>query len=104
MGKKQDIAQLVNLLAKSLRHRIGAIVNENEFYAQKYAKDSEVIMKEAEKVALRHNWNKEDRARIEAELKVKLKKELEEKKFINERKFELMPKEIGRALRKLGIE
>ena len=71
MGKKDDIEQLANLMSKSLRHKIGSIVNENEIYAERYAKDAEGIMKEAEKVVSRQNWNSYDKAEIKKILRKK---------------------------------
>ncbi|MBI5065721.1 hypothetical protein HZA97_05790 [Candidatus Woesearchaeota archaeon] len=103
MSKTSAIKELTNLLTKSLRHKIGSIVNENEFYANKYAKDAEVILKHAEKVALEHSWNEEDKKTIKVQLKKKLKKELEEKNFINNKKFEMMEEEINETLKELDL-
>lgn len=33
MEKKKDINELTNLMSKALRHKIGSIVNKDEFYA-----------------------------------------------------------------------
>jgi hypothetical protein len=43
MSKIKTTKELVNLLAIALRHKIGSIVNSNEIYAQKYARDAEVL-------------------------------------------------------------
>ena len=91
-------------MSKALRHRIGAIVNKNEIYAERYAKDAEGIMKEAEKVIHRQNWNNYDKSEIKEILKRKLKKELEEKDFLDNRKFEIMDEEMNKALKGFGIE
>src|SRR3989344_966982 len=40
MGKNNDIQQLINLLAKSLCHRIGSMVNNTQVYAKKYYLES----------------------------------------------------------------
>lgn len=103
MGKNKDIQELTNLMSKALRHRIGSIVNRDEFYSGQYAKDAENIMKEAEKVMLRHNWNKDDKAEIKELLKEKLRKELEEKDFLDDKKFDIMEEEITEALKRLGL-
>ncbi len=95
--------ELTNLMSKALRHKIGSIVNKDEFYAGKYAKDAENIMREAEKVMLRHNWNKYDKAEVKEQLTAKLRKELEEKEFICNKKFGLMEGEINTALKELGL-
>ena len=103
MGKKDDIEQLINLMSKALRHKIGSIVNENEIYATKYAKDAENIMKEAEKIANKQNWNSYDKEKIKEKLRKKLEKELKEKDFLDNKKFDLMNEEIDKALRVFEI-
>ena len=104
MGKKDDIAQLTNIMAVSLRHRIGALVNNDDFYAEKYAKDAEHIMKEAERVLKRQHWNADDKIRIKEALSIKLHKELEEKEFLHEKKFEVMDEHIQKALQGFGLD
>lgn len=103
MSKKQSISELTNLLTKSLRHKIGAAVNENEFYASKYSKDYEIIFKQAEKVAVKNFWSSEDKKEIKEQLNKKLKKELTQKIFINNKKFNIMDEEINSALKKLSL-
>ena len=104
MGKNKDINELTNLMSKALRHKIGSIVNKDEFYAAKYAKDAENIMKEAEKVLLRQNWNSYDKARIKEQLRIKLRKELGQKDFLDNKKFEIMDSEIEKALRGFDLD
>lgn len=104
MGKRDDIEELTNLMSKSLRHKIGSIVNENEIYSQRYAKDAEAIMKEAERVVSRQNWNNNDKNEIKEKLRKKLKRELEEKDFLDNKKFEIMDDEINKALGEFGLE
>ncbi len=103
MGKKDDINELTNLMSRALRHKIGSIVNKDELYAGKYSKDSEVLMKEAENVLERRNWNREDKIRIKEELRKKLFKELEEKDFINNKKFDIMDEEMEKALKEFRL-
>ena len=103
MGKNKDIQELINLMTKALRHKIGSIVNKDEFYANKYAKDAEVIMKEAEKVLLRQNWNNYDKVKIRGQLKAKLLKELEQKDFLDNKKFEIMDEEINNAMKEFYL-
>ena len=52
MSKTKTIHELANILAVALRHKIGSIVNSNEVYAQKYARDYETLLKEAEKIVV----------------------------------------------------
>lgn len=104
MGKNKDIEELANLMTKALRHKIGSIVNKDEFYAAKYAKDAEVFMKEAEKVLLRRNWNRYDKEKIKEQLKIKLQKELEEKDFLDSKKFDIMDEELNKALKDLDLD
>ena len=103
MGKKHDVDELTTLLSKSLRHSIGAFVNREEFYANRYAKDSEVLLREAEKVMEKRSWNKEDIVEVRELLKKKLRKELEEKTFIGDEKFDVMDAEIDAVLKRLGL-
>jgi len=103
MSKKRIISELTNILAKALRHKIGSIVNKQEIYAQKYAKDAEVLFNEARKTALKTNFNSYDKEQIKKLLKAKLRKELEEKDFIDNKKFEIMEKEIEKALKELNL-
>ena len=104
MGKNKDINELTNLMAKALRHKIGSIVNKDELYASKYAKDAESIMAEAEKVLLRQNWNSHDKTRIKEQLRIKLQKELEQKDFLDNKKFEIMDSEIEKALKEFDLD
>jgi thymidylate synthase ThyX len=103
MGKNDTLQQLTNLMSKALRHRIGSIVNKDELYAAKYAKDADVIMREAEKVMIRQHWNAADKARIKALLFVKLKKELADKTFLDDKKFYVMDEEMEKALREFEL-
>lgn len=104
MSKKDNVKELVNLLTKSLRHKIGSIVNPNEMYAEKYAKDSELLMRAALKVSIRENWNKQDKIEIEEMLRKKLEDELKKKEFLDMKKFEIMESEIQIALRYLNLD
>ncbi|MBI2628747.1 hypothetical protein HYW74_01545 [Candidatus Pacearchaeota archaeon] len=98
MGKKQVIQEMTNILAVALRHKIGSIVNKEEIYAGKYAKDAEVLLKEAKKMAMKENWNIYDKAKIKQELIRRLKKELQEKDFIDDTKFDIMKIEMEKVL------
>lgn len=103
MNKRKTIAELTNILAIALRHRIGSIVNSNEIYASKYAKDADVLIKEAQKLSLRQNWNKEDKQEIKKQTKEKLRVELEKKDFIENRKYTLIDKETHDVLLSLNL-
>lgn len=103
MSKTKNFQRLISLLVVALRHKIGSIVNEYEIYAQKYAKDAEVLLNEAQKVAIKENWNLYDKIKIRETLKKKLKSELEIKTFLNDKKFEIMEKEIDKILKGFGL-
>lgn len=103
MSKTKTIRELTNILAIALRHKIGSIVNQNEIYAQKYAKDSEVLLKQAEKISHSENLNSQDKAIIKDELKKKLHSELEKKPFLDKKKFDIMEDEISKALKMLDL-
>ena len=102
MSKKTDMEELTNIVAKALRHRIGSKVNPDEFYASQYAEDTEILMREAQKVSMREHWNQDDKKQMKELLAKKLKRELEKKGFLPEKKFELMEGEIEGALKGLG--
>ena len=104
MSKTSSISELINLLVKSLRHKIGGIVNSNEIYAQKYSKDAEVLFGEAEKICRKENWNNYDKERIKTELKKNLLIELKKCDFLDNRKFDIMDEEVIGALRSLGLD
>ena len=103
MAKKADIEELANIISKALRHRIGSIVNEKEIYASKYAKDADNLLKEAERVLLRHTWNRYDKIIIKEKSRKKLKLELEKKDFIDSRKFDIMDEELDKVLKDFGL-
>jgi len=104
MNKNKIISELTTLLAIALRHKIGSIVNENELYAQKYAKDAEILLGEARKFSIKANWNQKDKSIIKNKLKSKLEAELVQRPFLNDKKFEIMNSEIDTVLRELGLE
>lgn len=104
MNKRKIISEMTNILASALRHKIGSIVNQNEIYAQKYAKDAETLVKEAQKIVFKGNWNYNDKKIIKEELKNKLRKELEKKDFLDIKKFEIMDEEIEKVLILLGLK
>ena len=98
MGKKRDIKEMVTLISLALKHKIGSLVNPNEIYSEKYKKESDSFLKQAIKISLRQNWNKEDKAKIKELLKKKLKDDLEKGDFIDDKKFSLIDKEIDDVL------
>lgn len=88
MSKKADMEELTNILAKALRHRIGSKVNPDELYASQYAKDAEILIREAQKVSLREHWNQDDKKQMKEMVGRKLKIDLEKKEFLPEKKYE----------------
>src|SRR3989344_6749597 len=102
MGKNSDMDELTNLLSLALVHKIGGIVNPDEIYSEKYRKESDAFLKKAVRVALRQNWNKEDKIRIKEILTSKLRKNLEKRDFLNDKKFEFMEDEMINVLGQLG--
>jgi len=103
MSKKQILDEFTNILAVALRHKIGSMVNPNAIYAERYAKDSEIFFKQAEKIKEQGNWNHRDKTEIKEELKRKLRNELEKKPFLPDEKYNLMDGEINKALTGLGL-
>ncbi len=104
MSKKQVLDEFLNVLAVSLRHKIGSIVNPNEIYAERYAKDSEIFFKQAEKIKDKANWNNQDKIKIKEELKRKLRNQLEQKDFLPDEKYDHIDNEIKKALKSLGLD
>ncbi|MEK6889431.1 MAG: hypothetical protein AABW80_04985 [Nanoarchaeota archaeon] len=103
MNKRKIISALTNILAIALRHRIGSIVNNNEIYASKYARDADVLIKEVQNLSLKQNWNKEDKQEIEKQTKSKLRVELEKKDFIDNKKYALIDEETHKVLSSLNL-
>jgi len=104
MSKTKNIQELTTILSIALRHKIGSIVNQNEIYAQKYAKDAEVLIKEAQKISLKENWNNYDKEKIKEILKKKLKYELEKREFLDNKKFDILEDEMSKVLRLIGLD
>lgn len=103
MGKRSIISELTNVLAIALRHKIGSIVNEKEIYAQKYARDADVLLNQAKLLALKKNFNFKDKQEIKEQLRLKLEKELKDREFIDNKKFELIDREIEAVLKELKL-
>lgn len=103
MGKRSDIKELVTLLSLALTHRIGSLVNPNEIYSEKYQKESDAFLKKAIKISLRQNWNKDDKIKIREFLKKKLRDDLEKRDFLDDKKFDLIDKEINNVLESLDL-
>ncbi len=104
MGKTGDIKELTTLLSLALTHKIGSQVNPNEIYTEKYKKESEEFVKEAEKISLRQNWNSYDKNNIKNILRKKLRSKLTTRDFLNNKKFDLMDTEIKNILKRLGLQ
>jgi len=103
MSKKDNIRKLTKFLALSLAHKIGSMTNLRDPYAGKYEKEGDAYFVRANKVSFSENWNNYDKIKIKTELKNKLKAELERKDFLDNKKFDLMDKEIDKALDSLGL-
>ena len=103
MGKKSDIKEMATLLSFALTHRIGSLVNPDEIYSEKYKKESDAFLKKAVKISLRQNWNKDDKIKIKELLKKKLKDDLERRDFLDNKKFDLIDKEINNVLGSLRL-
>ncbi len=103
MSKSKIIKELTNLLAIALRHRIGSKVNSKEVYAAKYARDADILLREAKKVAINEHWSKNDKIKIKALLNKKLKDELAIRDFIDNKKFDIMESEVEDVLNGLNL-
>jgi hypothetical protein len=103
MSKSKIIEELTNLLALSLRHKIGSIVNKEDLYSTKYANESEVLLNKAKSNIFGIKFNFYEKIEIQEKFRKKLKKELESKTFLNEKKFEIMDEEANKILKELGL-
>ncbi len=103
MGKNDIIREISNLMASSLAHKIGSIVNEKEIYADKYRKEASTLLSEARKKSKKIHWNSHDKVEIKKTLKDKLIKELERRDFLNDKKFDLVDEEVERVLKELEL-
>ena len=103
MGKRSDIKEMVTLVSLSLTHKIGSLVNPDEIYSEKYKKESDAFLKKAMKISLRQNWNKDDKVKIKGLLKKRLRNDLERRDFIDNKKFDLIDKEINNVLGSLRL-
>jgi hypothetical protein len=103
MVNKKIIDEFVSFIVLGLRHRIGSIVNDNELYAKKYAKDAEEFFKAARKTIIGITFNVYETAEIKKSIKSKLSADLTSKPFLRERKFEIMDAEIEKVLLDFGF-
>ncbi len=103
MNRHKTIEELTNLLALSLRHKIGSIVNKHEVYSKKYADESQALLNNAKRNISGITFNLYEKKEILQILKRKLKAELQSKPFLNERKFDIMDEEMNSALKELGL-
>lgn len=103
MSKNDEIKTLVKLLAKGLCHKIGGIVNLDALYSQKYLKEADTFFSVAKNISIKLNLNLSDKERIKVELVSALRRELENRTFLDEKKFNYINKEVDWALKMLKI-
>jgi hypothetical protein len=103
MGRSKTIEELTNLLALSLRHKIGSIVNNEDIYSKKYADESKILLDNAKRNIFGITFNFYEKKEIANKLRIKLKKELEFKAFLKVEKFEIMEREMNLVLMELGL-
>jgi len=104
MSKIGKINELTNFLASALRHKIGAIVNPSQPYVQKYQKEADILFRKAKKLSLKINFNSYDKKILMEILSKRLKQELERCTYLDNKKFEMMDKEIEKVLKELGLD
>ena len=104
MGKMDSIMELARLMAHSLSHRIGSIVNRNNPYAQKYFKEAVNFFNLAKKASTEENWNNFNKSEIKTMLKKELIAELTKKRFLDNKKFDLIDEEIDKVLKELDLD
>ena len=73
----------------------------DEIYDEKYLKESSHFLESAKEIYFKENWNSYDKQKIKDELKIMLNKELKKRDFIENKKFDLVDKEIEIALKYL---
>ena len=103
MSKTDNIHQIIVLLASALRHKIGAMVGREELYFKKYMLEFDARLEKAVAILNDCNFNKIDKEYIKEKVTEKLKRELKEREYIDNRKFDIMDEEIDSLLLSLGV-
>ncbi len=103
MSKKQEIEKLIKFSVLYLRHKIGSIVNKEEIYSSKYAKEAESFLEQTKKVARTLSLNVHEKEKFKEQLKKDLKLDLENKSFLNSEKFNYIEKEVNSLIKELKL-
>ena len=103
MSKSGNIDEITTILAGALRHKIGALVGVDELYFKKYMLEFNARLEKAKKIIDTCNFNMFDKQIIKEKIKVKLKKELENRNYIDNKKFDLIDGEIDKVLKELNL-
>lgn len=104
MSKSADIDELINILAEALRHKIGALVGKDELYSKKYLLEFNAHLEKAKKIAKNCHFNNYDKDFIKKNLEKKLRKQLEERDYIDNKKFDFVDIEINKVLEELDLD
>ena len=103
MSKIKNINKIINMLATALRHEIGALVDIEELYVDKYKKEANARIKRASDIIKKCNFNIDDKYSIKIRLKEKLQKDLENRDYISDEKFDIVDEEVDKVLRELDL-
>jgi len=104
MSKQNTIDKLIKLLAHAISHKIGSIVNKDDHYAERYSKEAINFFNLAMRASEEENWNLYDKSIIKKLLNKKLISELSKREYLDVKKFDLIDKEIEKALDELGLK
>ena len=104
MGKLSNIDEITTILAGALRHKIGALVGREEYYEEKYKLEANARFEKAKKIVDNCHFNTYDKSIIKSKLLYKLKNELESREYIDNKKFEIMDKQIDEVLKELELD
>ena len=84
-------------------HKIGSILNPNSIYTEKYQKEYENFILQAENIKMRENWNTHDKIIIKKKTRKEALFELNNRKYIDNKKFDILDIEVDKALNQLGL-
>ena len=103
MGKNSNLKILARFIALGVAHKVGQLINPNSLYAEKYDKESMNFMEQAKDIKQKENWNSYDKEEIRKEVKTETIKELNQRTYLDNKKFDITDSEIDKSLKEIGL-